>query len=164
MALFLGEFETTIDGKHRLAISSEFRQQILPEQDGDGFVLMLGPDRHLWLYPDAYYQRLAAKLKRSPLPSREAGKLTMFFAMSQRVKPDAQGRIVLPEKSMSRAIVAEQVTLVGNDDHLEIWPTQEWEKRVEQLMPSYGEILYEASDRLGAERQEPQPERKLTQG
>jgi MraZ protein len=160
MALFVGEFETTIDGKHRLAISSEFRQQIVPEQDGEGFVLMLGPDRHLWLYPDAYYQRLAVTLRRSPLPSRVAGKLTMFFATAQRVKPDAQGRIVLSEKTMSRAVVAEKVTLLGNDDHLEIWPSEEWEKHVEVMMPSYGEILYEAADRLSTDRQEPQQERK----
>jgi MraZ protein len=160
MALFVGEFETTIDGKHRLAISSEFRQQMLPEQDGDSFFLTLGPDRHLWLYPDTSYRRLMDKLKRSPLPSRIAGKLTMFFATARQVTPDAQGRIVLPEKSMSRAIVAEKVTMVGNDDHLEIWPSEEWEKHVKEMMPSYGEILYEAADRLSTDRQEPQQERK----
>ena len=157
MALFVGEFETTVDPqKHRLAISSEFRDQIIPEQDGDGFILTLGPDRHLWLYPSAYYARLLATLKHSPLPKREDRKLTMFFGIARNVKPDSQGRVVLPEKSMSRAVIAEQVTLVGHDDHLEIWPTEEWEKHVNDTMPSYGEILYDASERLGAERQEPQ--------
>jgi MraZ protein len=121
---------------------------------------MLGPDRHLWLYPDASYRRLMEKLKRSPLPSRMAGKLTVFFATARPVKPDAQGRIVLPEKSMGRAIVAEKVTMVGNDDHLEIWPSEEWEKYVKEMMPSYGETLYEAADRLSTDRPEPLQERK----
>ena len=160
MALFVGEFETTIDGKHRLAVSSEFRQQIVPDQDGQSFVLTLGPDRHLWLYPDAYYRRLLASLRRSPLPTRQGGKLTMFFGTARVVKPDAQGRIVLPEKSMSRAVTAEKVTLVGNDDHLEIWPTEEWERHVQENMPSYGEMLYEAAERLSAERTEGPQERK----
>ena len=151
MALFVGEFETTIDAKHRLAIAAEFREQIDPEQDGQGFVLSLGPDRHLRLYPDLQYRRLLAALKRSPLPSREAGKLTMFFGTARNVKMDAQGRIVLPEKSMSRAIVAEKVTLIGNDDHLEIWPTDEWEKHLEQNLGSYGDILYDAADRMNAQ-------------
>ncbi len=159
MALFVGEFETTIDGKHRLAISAEFRQQIVPEQDGDSFILTLGPDRHLWLYPDAYYRRLLATLRRSPLPTRQGGKLTMFFGTARLVKPDAQGRIVLPEKSMSRAIVSERTTVVGNDDHLEIWPTDEWEKHLQEMLPSYGEMLYEASERLSMERLEPPQER-----
>jgi len=160
MALFVGEFETTIDGKHRLAVSSEFRQQIVPDQDGQSFVLTLGPDRHLCLYPDAYYRRLLASLRRSPLPTRQGGKLTMFFGTARVVKPDAQGRIVLPEKSMSRAVTAEKVTLVGNDDHLEIWPTEEWERHVQENMPSYGEMLYEAAERLSAERTEGPQERK----
>lgn len=160
MALFVGEFETTIDGKHRLAISTEFRQQILPDQDGEDFILTLGPDRHLWLYPDKYYRRLLTTLRRSPLPTRMAGKLTMFFGTARQVKPDAQGRVVLPEKSMTRAIVAERVTMVGNDDHLEIWPTEEWERHLEMSLPEYGNILYEAADRLSAEQGRENAERK----
>ena len=90
-------------------------------------------------------------MKRSPLPSRESGKLTMFFGTARIVKMDAQGRIVLPEKSMSRAIVAEKVTVIGNDDHLEIWPTDEWEQHLQTNLNSYGEILYEAADRINAQ-------------
>lgn len=161
MALFLGTFETTIDGKHRLAISSEFRQSIAPEEDGESFVLMLGPDRHLWLYPDAYYRKLLVSLRRSPLPTRQSGKLTMFFGMARLVKCDAQGRIVLPEASMEQAVVSDNVVLVGNDDHVEIWPRDEWKRHVQANMPSYGEMLYEAAERLNAERCEPQQERKL---
>jgi division/cell wall cluster transcriptional repressor MraZ len=156
MAVLFGEFETTIDGKHRLAISSEFRQQMLPE-DGDGFILTLGPDRHLRLYPDAYYRRLMATLRRSPLPTRAAGKLTVFFATARPVKTDAQGRVVIPETSMGDAIIADDVTIIANDDHLEIWPRDEWKKFKQASLPTYGEVLYEAADRLGTDCQEPQP-------
>ena len=151
MALFVGEFEQVIDAKHRLAISSALREQMVPEEDGRNFILMLGPDRHLWLYPDKYYRRLLATLKRSPLPSREHRKIDLFFAMARLLKPDTQGRVVLPEKSMTRAVIADRVTLTGNDDHIEIWPTDEWERRVEAELDSYGEMLYEGSDRLGSQ-------------
>ena len=151
MALFVGEFEQTIDAKHRLAIGSALREQIVPKEDGKDFILMLGPDRHLWLYPDQYYRRLLATLKRSPLPSREHRKIDLFFAMARFLKPDTQGRIVLPEKSMARAVICDCVTLVGNNDHIEIWPTDEWERRVAAELDSYGEMLYEASDRLGSQ-------------
>ena len=154
MALFVGEFEQTIDAKHRLAINAALREQIVPEEDGTNLILVLGPDRHLWLYPDLYYRRLLATLKRSPLPSREQRKIDLFFAMARILKADAQGRTVLPEKSMQRAVLDDRVTLVGINDHIEIWPTEEWERRVEEEMPSYGEILYEASDRLNAESSE----------
>jgi len=156
MALFVGEFEQSIDVKHRMAISSALREQINPEEDGKDFILVLGPDRHLWLYPDLYYGRLLATLKRSPLPDRQSSRIGLLFAMARVLKGDSQGRIVLPEKSMARAVVSQNVTLVGMNDHIEIWPADEWERHVEQALPTYGEVLYEASDRLtgddGAEK------------
>ena len=148
MALFVGEFEQVIDAKHRLAISSALREQIDPSEDGKNFILMLGPDRHLWLYPDLYDRKLLATLKRSPLPSREQRNIDLFFAMARFLKPDAQGRVVLPEKSMQRAVVENQATLVGNNDHIEIWPADEWNSRVEAELANYGEMLYEAADKL----------------
>ena len=148
MALFVGEFEQVIDAKHRLAISSALREQIDLSEDGKNFILMLGPDRHLWLYPDLYYRKLLATLKRSPLPSREQRNIDLFFAMARFLKPDAQGRVVLPEKSMQRAVVESQATLVGNNDHIEIWPADEWNSRVEAELANYGEMLYEAADKL----------------
>jgi MraZ protein len=150
MALFVGEFEQTIDAKHRLAICSALRELIIPAEDGEFLFAVLGPDRHLWLYPDLYYRKLVASLRRGPLPSRQSRRIDLLFAMARLVKPDGQGRIVLPEKSMQRAIVAEECTLVGVFDHIEIWPTTEWEAHVEQVLPSYGEMLYEASDALHA--------------
>ncbi|MCK4277229.1 MAG: hypothetical protein KAX78_11975 [Phycisphaerae bacterium] len=154
MALFVGEFEQTIDAKHRLAISAALREQIVASEDGKNFFLVLGPDRHLWLYPDLYYRRLVATLKRSPLPSRDTRKIDLLFAMARMLKPDSQGRVVLPEKSMQRAVTSQKVTLVGVFDHIEIWPTDQWEQHVEEALPSYGEVLYEASDRMHPETEQ----------
>ncbi len=148
MALLIGEFEATIDAKHRLAINASLREQIEPNEDGDNFVLVLGPDRHLWLYPDKYYRRLLATLKRSPLPDRQTRKIDLLFAMARLVKSDSQGRVVLPEKSMQRAVIDKRVTLVGIYDHIELWPSEDWERHVEEALPTYGEVLYEASERV----------------
>jgi MraZ protein len=151
MALFVGEFETRIDAKHRLAINAALREQIDPDEDGTSFILVLGPDRHLWLYPDQYYRRLLKSLRRSPLPDRQSRKIDLFFAMARVLKPDAQGRVVLPERSMQRADCDDEVTLVGMDDHIELWPSKQWEAHVSEALPSYGEMLYDAADRLNAE-------------
>lgn len=150
MALFVGEFDQTIDDKRRLAINAALRELIDLEADGEGFFLVLGADRHLWLYPDKYYRSLTSRLKRSPLPTRSGQKLGLFFAMARYLKPDKQGRVVLPERSMQRADIAEDVTLVGHDDHIEIWPRQKWEAHVEEQLPTYGEALLEASDQMAA--------------
>ena len=151
MAFLFGEFEQMIDSKRRMAITAGLRELIDPEEDGRSFILVLGPDRHLWLYPDLYYRRLMATMKRSPLPSRQHRKIDLLFGMARLLKPDSQGRVVLPEKSMQRAVISERVTLVGNNDHIEIWPADAWNARVDEELATYGEMLYEASERLNAD-------------
>jgi len=152
MPFFTGEHESKIGAKRRLAISSALREDVLPE-DGQKFYLVLGPDKHLWLYPDEYYRKLAASMKRSLLPNQQARKLSLFFAMARLLKPDSQGRMILPEKSIQRAGLhnTEAVTLVGERDHIEIWPAEEWESYVEENIRDYGDTLYEAAQALDAE-------------
>jgi MraZ protein len=146
VALFVGEFDVMVDGKHRLAIPAALREQMVPAVDGKNFYLVLGPDKHLCLYPDLYYRQLLGPLQRSPLPSRASRRYDLLFAMTRVLKPDSQGRVVLPEKSMQRAILSSAVTLVGKGDHIEIWPAEEWEKYVEEALPRYGEDVLDAGD------------------
>ena len=148
MATFFGEFEQTIDAKKRLPICAPLRERIDPEKDGENFVLLLGPDRHLWLYPETYYLRLLETMPASPLPDRQSRRIDLLFAMARVVKPDGQGRIVLPESSMRRAVVSDEVILAGVQDHIEIWPAEEWNRHAEQGLVGYGEALYEAGERL----------------
>ena len=152
MPFFTGEHETTIGPKRRLAISAALREEQLPE-DGEQFYLVLGPDKHLWLYPDGYYRKLASSMKRSLLPNRQVAKMSLFFAMARMLKPDNQGRVVLPEKSLQRAGIekVENVTLVGKGDHVEIWPTEQWECYLKEHMPTYEDMLYEAASALEAD-------------
>ena len=150
MALFVGEFDTAIDAKHRLAIPAPLRDQMVPAEDGRNFYLVLGPDRHLCLYPDLYYRLKLQPIQRSPLPTRSSRKLDLLFAMARVLKCDSQGRVVLPEKSMQRAVISDRVTLVGKGDHIELWPTEEWERYVEQALQRYGEDMLDAGDGLAS--------------
>lgn len=147
--MLLGEFEQTIDAKNRLSIPAAMRETIEPTRHGTNFVLVLGAEMHLCLYPEQYYRRMLGKLKRSPLPTRKRRQLDLFFAMARVVKPDAQGRVVLPEKSMKRAVIDKKVTLVGRLDHIEIVPTDAWEQRLDEELPNYGDLLYDAAEMLG---------------
>ncbi|MFW6146584.1 MAG: division/cell wall cluster transcriptional repressor MraZ [Planctomycetota bacterium] len=155
MALFVGEFDQMLDEKRRLAVPAALRDQIDPQTDGEGFFLVLGSDRHLWLYPDRYYKDLMSSLKRSPLPTRSGRKMSLLFAMARQLKPDKQGRVVLPDKSLRRADVETEVTLVGHDDHIEIWPRKQWEAFIAEHLPTYGETLLEMGDALSSEGPEP---------
>jgi len=153
--LFVGEFEQVIDAKHRLAIPAALRDGLDEDEYAGSFYLVLGARGLLWLYPDMYYRRLVATIKRSPLPARGAAGMDMLFAMARVIKPDAQGRVVLPEKSMRRVRITDNVTLVGTGDHVVIWPTEAWEQRLEETLPAYEQLLAEAADRLNDQVAEP---------
>ena len=155
MALFVGEFDQTLDDKRRLAVPAPLRDQIDPSLDGEGFFLVLGADRHLWLYPDRYYRDLMATLKRSPFPTRSGRKTSLLFAMARQLRSDKQGRVVLPEKSLERADIDASLTLVGHDDHIEIWPRTQWERHVEEQLPTYGETLLDMGESLASDGSEP---------
>ena len=156
MPFFTGEHDSQIGAKRRLAISSALREEIDPE-DGNLYYLVLGPDRKLWLYPNVYYRKLAAKMKRSLLPTKQTRSLSLFFAMARLLKPDSQGRVVLPEKSLQRAGLekVKKVTLVGDGDHFVLWPADDWEKHVQESMDSYEDMLNQAAAALACEDNEP---------
>ena len=140
--LLTGEFELSIDDKHRLFIPTRVREQILPEENGSGFYLVLGINRILSLYPDRYYQRIAlAVAPRTVAPDEMLAFERVNFALAGRVELDRQGRVLLPDKALKRADLKEQVTLIGVRDHLEVWNTQQWERYLAEHIERHERML-----------------------
>ena len=132
--VFLNNYELTVDDKNRILIPSEVRKKFDPEKDGEALILVGGRDGRLWLYPANYYESLVA---------REAGDLTpsedtvafyrMMLGLASRVEWDKQGRVLLPEKTLTRHGLGKEVSLVGALDHLELWNRSDWESEQEKL-------------------------------
>jgi MraZ protein len=130
-----GDFDLTLDlEKHRLIIPSEIRNQIVPETDGDAFVVT-ARGRALLFFPEKYYKRLAnvqIPPEMAPTPGlRDFAELK--FALARKVEWDAQGRMVLPEKLIERTKLGKEVTLTGMRDHLQLWDRAEWKAREDRL-------------------------------
>ena len=56
--MFMGEYDHTIDGKGRIIIPSKFREAL-----GEKFVITLGLDGCLFLYPMDEWESFIAELK-----------------------------------------------------------------------------------------------------
>ena len=132
MKALIGNFETRVDSKRRVAITVGIRDQIVARH-GLNFVVVPDPDpkegrdRYLWLFPDLYFRRLVASMKRSKMTPEQQRGLDQWLAIAQVVKPDGQGRVVIPEKTTTYAVVAEEVMLSCSGTHIEIWPRDKWE-------------------------------------
>jgi len=140
-----GEYELMIDDKHRLLVPSEVRRCMSPELDGEAFFLIVGINRKPWLYPARYYAELAAQQSQEITPGEDLLAFDQLnFAMASRLEWDKQGRMVLPEKTLRRTNTNKEVTLIGANNHLELWNRADWEARFEELFARSNEIALRA--------------------
>ena len=153
MKALIGNFDARVDSKRRVAVASGVREQI-SASDGENFVVVPDPDPkggrecYLWLFPDLYFRRLASSMKRSGMTPEEQRGLDRWLAIAQVVKPDGQGRVVIPEKSIKYAVVAEEVKLSCSGNHIEIWPRDKWEEEYEADATLSRSVFDLASDDL----------------
>ena len=152
--VFYGRYKLTIDDKSRIFVPSEVRRLIDPERDGSGFFMVVGQNDKLWFYPDKFYTRLALGYK-SGLFVHEDILLykEMHFGMAERLEWDRQGRMVIPQEALEMAKLKKEVTLVGADDHLQLWNRDEWEAHVQELAMRRKEITLKAEQARKADSQ-----------
>jgi MraZ protein len=115
---FLGSYRHQIDEKGRLSLPAPFRR----DADERPLVLVQVQAEALTLYPESTWQgveeRLLELLRRKPEARPHVLGIT---AAAAEVVPDKQGRILVPQRLLSAAGLAEAALLVGVIDRIEIW-------------------------------------------
>ncbi|MHC5002907.1 MAG: division/cell wall cluster transcriptional repressor MraZ [Planctomycetota bacterium] len=151
--LFTGEYEHTIDAKQRLAIPADVRSRLDPEQFGEAFYLVPGPNGCLWLWPERTFERMAGSTERSLLPAEELMEFEeLLFSQATRLEMDKTGRIRLPERMMRRFGLEGTVTILGVKDHLELRDAERWRVQLEQKYDKQPEIMWRARQALEERR------------
>jgi MraZ protein len=128
--MFLGQYEHSIDDKSRLTLPARFRDAL-----ADGVVLSQGLDGSVDVYPkQAWEMTVAERIGRlDPLLPDTRVLQHHFFGGAAEDTPDKQGRVVLPASLLRYAKLTKEVTVVGNNDHLEIWDRSTWAERLEEI-------------------------------
>lgn len=136
--LFTGEYEHTIDAKHRLAIPADIRGRWRVEEDGVGWFAVPWVGGMIRLYTERAFERRASAGPLTLTPEEDEAELqATLFGLSARVEVDAAGRIRLPEEMLSLVGLGNEVVLVGAGDRLEVRDRTAWRdsrrKRLEQI-------------------------------
>jgi len=123
--MLMGTFSHSLDAKGRLIVPSRIREEL-----GEEFVMTRNQDGCLSLYPKEEWVRFVGKLEQLPKISSEAARRLrrFYFGNSMDMEIDKQGRILIPSEFRSFAGLSRDITLVGVDDHAEIWDAAAWEK------------------------------------
>ena len=125
---FLGQAPARLDDKGRLAIPSRYRSQFGP---GAAY-LTSGEEPCIAVYTEDAFTTASAEVEALPKTSiqgREGRR--KFFGDGADLMPDAQGRVIIPQKLADHAelVRGEDLLILGAGSWFEIWnPTtrQNW--------------------------------------
>jgi MraZ protein len=135
-AMFMGEYQHTLDDKGRLTIPSKFRTGL-----GERFVATKGFDGCLFLYPVQEWEQIGEKLKSLPFTRADARGFTrLLFSGAVECEIDKQGRIVVPPSLRDYAHIDKDAVLIGVSSRVEIWSQAGWEAYQSSAEASYEEL------------------------
>ncbi len=119
--MFMGEYEHGLDDKGRIIVPTKFREAL-----GEQFVLTLGTDGCLFIYPMKEWEQFVEKLKGLP-GTKEARQMQRYFmAGAVECESDKQGRVMIPVKLREHAGIVKDVVSVGVVNKIEIWSKERW--------------------------------------
>ena len=120
--MFTGEYEHSVDSKGRIIMPSKYREAL-----ADEFVVTLGLDGCLFIYPNEEWEKFVLQLKELP-GNKEARQLQRYFlAGAASVEMDKQGRFLIPAKLREAAGLTKDIVTVGVLTKLELWSKDKWE-------------------------------------
>ncbi len=133
--LLTGTYERTLDDKNRLVFPKRIREQL---KDPERLYVTPGPEMCLWLFTQEGLEQMAEKLDRAPATDAEARVFQrLYFAQTESVDMDRNGRILIPERLTQFAGLKHEVVLIGVRDHLELWDGSRWKKYLAQNGPRF---------------------------
>ena len=145
--LFTGKFVRSIDEKLRVAIPKRLRE-VAESTGSEGLYVAPGNDGSHAIYPEGAIERLAERLAQASPTQQEVRDFTrLFYARTQRVELDRQGRIRIPGELAELAQLTGEVVLLGVQDHVELWAVDRWEAYLEEKQARFDEIAEAAFGR-----------------
>ncbi len=132
----VGTFDLVLDNKSRLSIPFAIRRKLGESQS---FYALPGRRRGtIVLYPEKYYEEMRADRPADDDLSDAAYAYREFeHAQTALLEPDAQGRVVLPDRLLKRTRLERDVVLIAVGDHLELWRSDDFAAFEESMWPDY---------------------------
>ena len=114
-----GEYQHSLDAKGRLFIPAKLRDEL-----GEVFFITISMDRCLCAYSGESWKNLTERVDAMPYVKQR--KMRPIFAHAAKCELDAQGRALIPQKLRDYAGFTKNVTVVGCNNHAELWDSDAW--------------------------------------
>ena len=120
-----GEYQHSLDSKGRLFIPAKLRDEL-----GEVFFITISMDRCLCAYSGESWKGLTERGDAMPFVKQR--RMRPLFAHAAKCELDAQGRILIPQNLRDYAGFTKNVTVVGCNNHAELWDSEAWRAVFEQ--------------------------------
>ena len=115
-----GEYQHSLDSKGRIFIPAKLRDEL-----GEVFYITISMDRCLCVYSSENWKALSDKV--SSMSYIKQRKMRPLFAHAAKCELDSQGRALIPQNLREFAQLTKNVTVVGCNNHAELWDSEAWE-------------------------------------
>ena len=129
-SVLMGHAPAKVDDKGRLKVPAEFRKIIEQKFGPDCFITSTDGQRAL-IYPMPVWYDYQARLAKVPSASVARTKLLErlnYFGQTGAI--DGQGRVLIPAILRKDAAIADDVVVIGSDDHLIVWNEERIQRRL----------------------------------
>jgi MraZ protein len=134
MSSFIGDYTCKVDAKGRLILPSAFKKQMSPEAQEQFVVKKDIYEDCLVLIPKDEWENMVSILRAKLNPYNKTHKqfLRGFFMDTAELSLDANNRLTIPKKILSKIDIQKELKLVAQDDKIEIWNPITYEKSFDE--------------------------------
>lgn len=127
--MFRGSSIVNLDEKNRLAIPKKFREKLL--ENSTSLVLTAHPEKCLILYNISEWIPIEKKLMSlSSFDPKISSLQRLLVGYAEELAQDKVGRILISQSLMQFAEIQEQVIIIGQGSHFEIWDKNKWDTKI----------------------------------
>lgn len=121
--MFKGKFSYTLDAKGRTIIPAKLRDEL-----GSSFVITIGPEGCLYIYPNIEWDKIAESLLKLPATVEASRFRRNFMSNANDCETDSQGRFLIPTDLCEQAGLKKEVIFSGNINKIELWDKERFEE------------------------------------
>jgi MraZ protein len=130
----LGTYEHTLDPKGRLILPALYRDRFAA-----GVHLTTGPDNTVQVWTVDEFRSAVREAMALPTGSELGRRRRRAITGAVVTAPDAQGRVLIPQRLREAAGLDRELTLLGNGDHFEIWDRARYAAYEQRTVEIFGE-------------------------
>lgn len=140
MQQLLGEYECKLDAKGRMRLPSALLRQ-LSAQGEHVFVVNRGIENCLQLYTLVEWERISAEVNAlDPYVKKNRLFIRRFHRGATRVSPDAQDRIMLPQRLREYAGIEKEAVVFAYGGNIEVWSKDRYDAMYDEEPEDFAEL------------------------